>query len=196
MGGSILKTVLLNGAGAGNALSERGLRAVQSALQETGCQVQAFDLEQRSIEFCKGCFGCWIRTPGECVIDDEGRDVARAYVQNDLVVLYTPITFGGYSSTLKRAVDRLIPNILPHFTLVHGEVHHKRRYRKYPRMAVVGVLAGRDAEEEDIFAVLAERNALNMWAPSYGVVVLHGEQDDAAMRHSVTRCLSRAGVLK
>lgn len=191
-----MKAVLLNGARAGDALPERGLQAIRSALKDIGCEARVFDLEQRTIDFCRGCFGCWIRTPGECVIDDEGRDVARAFVQSDLAVLYTPVTFGGYSSMLKRAVDRLIPNILPHFRLVRGEVHHGRRYRSYPRMAVVGVLAEHDTETEDIFATLSGRNALNMFAPAYGSTVLLGEQDDAAMLRSVAECLGKAGVLK
>jgi hypothetical protein len=46
---------------------------------------------------CLGCFGCWLKTPGMCVEDDAGRQVARAIVQSDTTVLYTPATFGGYS---------------------------------------------------------------------------------------------------
>jgi multimeric flavodoxin WrbA len=45
-------------------------------------------------------------TPGECVIKDAGCDVARDVSHSDLVILLTPMSFGGYSSELKKAVDR------------------------------------------------------------------------------------------
>jgi len=46
---------------------------------------------------------------------------------SELVVLLTPITFEGYCSELKKAVDRVIPLILPYFLFVRHEVHHIRR---------------------------------------------------------------------
>ena len=45
----------------------------------------------------------------------------------DLVIYLTPVTFGGYSSELKRMVDHQIQNISPFFTSVQGEIHHQRR---------------------------------------------------------------------
>lgn len=72
-----------------------------------GWEVEPFILHDMEIHHW-GCFGCWVQTPGVCVIDDAGRDVARAVIQSDLAVFLIPVTFGGYSSELKKAVDRLI----------------------------------------------------------------------------------------
>ena len=81
---------------------------------------------------CIGCFGCWVQTPGECLIDDAARQIAPAIIGSDLVIYLTPVTFGGYSSELKKALDRCICLILPFFTKIDGEMHHKPRYDRYP----------------------------------------------------------------
>ncbi len=58
--------------------------------------------------------------PGECARDDDGRRVAREVIRSNLAVFLTPVTFGGYSSVLKGAVDRLIPLGSPFFARVGG----------------------------------------------------------------------------
>jgi len=41
----------------------------------------------------------------------------------------TPITFGGYSSSLKKnGGSSKIQNVLPFFQQVNGETHHQKRY--------------------------------------------------------------------
>jgi len=51
-------------------------------------------LSNRTLGSCTGCFQCWLKTPGLCVIDDDGRLLAGKFIQSDLVVLLTPVTFG------------------------------------------------------------------------------------------------------
>jgi hypothetical protein len=100
--------------------------------------VEPHVLRDLEIAFCVGCFGCWERNPGECLVDDAARDLARAMIQSELVVYLTPVTFGGYSSQLKKAVDRVICLLHPHFTKVHNETHHIARCARYPRLLGVG----------------------------------------------------------
>lgn len=120
-----------------------------------------------------------MQTPGVCVIDDAGRDVARAFIQSDLVIFLTPVAFGGYSSELKKAVNRLICVLSPFFVKIEGEVHHRPRYERYPRLVGVGVLPQADAESERIFTTLVGRNAINMHAPAHaGGVVLSSQGAD------------------
>jgi len=47
------------------------------------------------IAACVGCFGCWVKTPGNCVIDDYGRETTRKAIQSDLMVGLIPVTFGA-----------------------------------------------------------------------------------------------------
>lgn len=125
------------------------------------------------------------------MVADAAAGVAKAYVQADLVALLTPVRFGGYGYHLKKAVDRLIPNTSPMFTLLHGEVHHVRRYRSNPSIVGVGVLPGPDPEGEAIFARVVERNALNMRAPRHAAVTIQTSWGAEETREALRAALAR-----
>lgn len=159
-------------------------------LRIAGFAPEVLPLRDLDIAPCQGCFGCWIRTPGECVIADAGHDVAKAVIRSDLTVFLTPVTFGGYSSELKKAVDRLISLISPLFRRVGGEVHHRSRYRRYPRLLGLGLLGRPDPEAERIFANHIARNAINLWSPAHAAGVVYADQDKSALQARVRGLLS------
>jgi hypothetical protein len=178
--------------GLGDGVDTRGAgEIVTDTLECEGWSVAALALREIDIAPCLGCFGCWIRTPGVCVIDDAGRDVARQMMHSDLLVYLTPLTFGGYSSELKKAVDRSIPNLSPFFRLVKGEVHHAKRYPRYPRLAGIGICADRraDPDEEELFETLVRRNAVNLHAPADAACVICVTEDDDITRRRIERAL-------
>jgi len=173
----------------------RGAGEVASdALRRGGWQVTGLPLREIEIAPCLGCFGCWMKTPGVCVIDDAGRDVARRMVQSDLLVYLTPLTFGGFSSELKKAIDRSIPNLSPFFRLVRGEVHHARRYARYPRLVGIAVSADgkADPDEEELFDTLVRRNAINLHAPAHATCVVGTVDDDEVRRRRIEWALAEA----
>ncbi|MFP4345169.1 MAG: flavodoxin family protein [Anaerolineales bacterium] len=174
-----MKATILNG-----ALQEGEMDLYNEALTDElaarGWEVATIPLRERKIGYCVGCFGCWTKTPGVCVIEDDAQDVGRRMIQSDLVVFLTPISFGGPSSALKRTLDRQICLLSPFFTLVDGEIHHKKRYERYPRLLSVGVQAERDEAAADIFTTWAERAAINLWAPAVAVGVLEEQDEDGA----------------
>ncbi len=157
-----MKATVLNGClddqEFGNAFHETVLAELASA----GYNAIPYILREEKIAPCMGCFVCWIKTPGICVMDDAARRIAQDVVQSDVLIYITPVTFGGYSSELKKALDRNIPIILPFFQKIKGEIHHKARYDHYPNLLVIGYLDKPNPEYEETFNFLAERNALNM----------------------------------
>jgi len=167
-----MKTIILDGSKTGDSSLATINREVTMKLEEKGWEVENIHLCEEKISTCIGCFGCWLETPGECIIKDKGQEIAKKVVQSDLLVLLTPITFGGYSYQLKKMVDRLIPNILPFFAKINGEIHHQARYEKNPNLLAIGYLPQRDAECEKIFTKLIQRNAINMHCPSYHAEVI------------------------
>jgi len=160
-------------------------------LRDRDWRVDRLALAGLEIAPCLGCFGCWVKTPGVCVIDDAGRDVARRMIRSDLLVFLTPLTFGGYSSELKKAIDRSIPNILPYFRLVRGEVHHVRRYPRAPRLLGLGVVERGpvDPDEEELLETLIHRNAINFHAPADGSCVVAQSDDDERTRRTIERAV-------
>jgi len=135
---------------------------VEEVLKQVGCEVQTIVLNSDEIKPCIGCFGCWVRTPGLCVItNDCANEISRVFMRSDAVVLLTRITYGGFTSDLKAFLDRSIPNILPYFEMYRGKMHHRMRYDRFPWWIAVGY--GESLESElEIFRELSERNALNL----------------------------------
>jgi multimeric flavodoxin WrbA len=161
-----MKALVLNGMRKNDPDIEDLYNYLTDELRDSGWEVTSILLKDINISHCLGCFGCWIRTPGECVINDYSREITRIAIQSDLLLFFTPITFGGYSSELKKAVDRLIPNLMPFFKKVEGEIHHVQRYEKRFSLIVVGFLERHNDEKIQIFKSLVDRNSLNM-APPY-----------------------------
>lgn len=161
-----MKALILNG----EIKEENGLiminKLIEEILLQQGYEVESILLHEKQIGECLGCFGCWIRTPGICVINDYGRILIETIINMDAVIYLTPVVYGGYSSELKKVLDRIIPLILPFFKKVEGEIHHKERYKDYPEIIALGVMLEEDNEMKEIFNSLIKRNSLN-WYNSF-----------------------------
>jgi multimeric flavodoxin WrbA len=174
-----MKATILSGALPGDSFVDAAGIALQDALEAEGWTVTPWTLRDERIAYCLGCFECWTKTPGLCRIDDAGRDVAANVIGSDLTIYLTPITFGGYASELKKAVDRTICLISPFFTRIDGEVHHRARYAGYPDLLGVGVLPAPHPDQEQIFHTLIGRSAINMHAPAHNSAVIYRSQEPA-----------------
>jgi multimeric flavodoxin WrbA len=189
-----MKALVLNGSntekGAVNTVSDY----VVDFLRINGHEVDVMSLRNEKIASCLGCFGCWLKTPGECIIKDAGRELPRKVIRSDLVFLLTPVTFGMYSSELKKAMDRFpCPILLPFFTKINGEIHHAKRYDKYPKLVAVGVLPNPDEESESTFGTLVDRNGINLHTTAISSIVYSSDKPDV-IKEKVISTLSRAGV--
>ncbi len=176
-----MNALILNGTHPGDGELDRVAVAVRQELVAVGLRTRALVLHQTPIAYCQGCFECWTKTPGVCKTSDAGREVAAAFIASDLVTFLTPVTFGGYSSELKKALDRIIGLVMPFFMRIDGEMHHRPRYERYPALVALGVLPAPQAEDERIFHTLVQRNAINMHAPWHASrVVYRGDAEPAA----------------
>lgn len=174
-----MKVVLLNGSNNKNSPEYMVVSSFILKLKENNWSVKSYDLFQEEVATCIGCFGCWLKTPGECVLSDIGQEIIKDAAQADLLILFTPVTFGGYSFHLKKVVDRLIPNILPFFTKINGEIHHKLRYKSMPKFMVFGSVAAEETglNNKKTFKALVKRNAINFHAPKYAVEIINHNDD-------------------
>lgn len=173
-----MKAIILDGSPANDASGERANKIVTTQLIARGWEVKNIRLRETKIGNCAGDFFCWIRKPGICNVADENRDIARAIIHSDLFVYLTPVTFGGYSSTLKRMVDHQIQNISPFFAQIDGETHHQKRYSKYPDFLAVGWMDAPNKQLEAVFSNLTNRNAINFYAKTAVTGVIMTSQTD------------------
>lgn len=182
-----MNVVIFHGGSQHDAALEGIHTQLCEALRARGWTVETKRLETMTIRSCTGCFGCWLRTPGECLQADDGREIPKAFAKNDAVIYLSPISFGGYSSLLKTAIDRLIPFASPLFRVVDGEIHHLKRYPKSPGYFAIGWQARPDQEEADVFLRLVERNVRNTRPPSHAVLVLHPAQTPAEQQAQIAQ---------
>lgn len=128
-----------------------------------------FDLSSLKIAGCMGCFGCWTRTPGRCVIRDDAPRVYSCMAASDVVLYVSRLRYGGYDTVMKTMLERAIP-VQQAFIRIHcGETHHVQR-SVVPKRATFLVYGAGDEEECDIFRQLVARNARNMSFESYEIV--------------------------
>jgi len=191
-----MKTLVLNGSLIDDDTLDLVYQATLDRLDDLESEIDTYILHETKIASCLGCFKCWIKTPGICVNDDAGREIAMKVMESNLVVYLTPVTFGGYSSELKKAVDRTLPNILPFFMKHKGETHHRPRYDRYPGICIFGVLPELDEESERIFRALVERNAWNFHTPFFDVDVILASQTPEQIKGEVKALLRNVGAEK
>ena len=191
-----MDALILNGMETVTTTSADLIEAIKTELDERKIRCTVIDLKDQDIAHCRGCFDCWVKTPGKCVIDDFGRDVAKMVIQSDMVFYLSPVTFGGYSSALKKALDRNICLVLPYFIKVKGEYHHKKRYNTYPRLIGIGTLENHDDRKEQLFKTLIARNALNMHSSHHASDVIYDKQESDVISATVNNLLVEVEVLK
>ena len=170
-----MKTLILDGSHA----NDPQVLNISNALRKHLPDAETIIVREQKIGNCAGDFFCWVRNPGMCNTDDDNRIIAAKIIQSDLIIYLTPVTFGGYSSTLKRMVDHQIQNISPFFANINGEVHHQKRYKRYPNMLTIGWMNEPNVQAEAIFRHLVHRNALNMYAKTSACGLVIGTQPQA-----------------
>ena len=162
---------------------------VGDAIESIGYKYDLIDLSQKSIKKCQGCFSCWVKTPGECIIKDDSQEICRKIITSDILVLLSPIVFGGYSSCVKYSLDRIIPLISPFFARYNGEIHHLPRYEIYPRLLGIGIQKNQNEEEIQISSNLVVRNSINLHSPIVNSIVLKDSDTETVVKKMVIESL-------
>lgn len=161
---------------------------VKRFLAGRGFEIAEKRLAREELAYCVGCFGCWVKTPGECVIGDGMRDINRAAMTSDVAVYLCPVVFGQFSANIKSALDRWIPNILPFFMVrPDGSTIHPARYKTNPRLVMIGY--GEDLSNEDaqLFADITKNHRQN------GEVLIYTGDDEQLAAELNSIPLTKAG---
>jgi len=163
-------------------------RLLRAFFVEKGFETEETQIGRGDLAFCMGCFGCWVKKPGECVIGDSMAKLNCDEMNSDVVIFLSPVVFGQFSANIKNAVDRWLPNMLPFFqTRADGSTMHPPRYSDYPRQIMIGYgdsLSERDAQ---LFSDITKKHRSN-------VEVLIWKDNDAEMTEAFEKIsLKREG---
>ena len=130
---------------------------IEQYTNEDDILVNACDIHR----YCIGCFGCWLKTPGKCIIKDGFEDMGKRLSQVNEFILISKATFGSYSSAVKNVLDRSISYVLPFFEIRNGEMHHGERYHN--ALTISALFYGPMTEQEKRTAQNRVRaNAVNL----------------------------------
>jgi len=127
-------------------------------------------LGDKSITACIGCWSCWVKTPGRCVMRDQMAECYPDYVNSDTVILLMNTAQGFISHQAKAFLDRTIPHFHPYIELVDGECHHVARYKGYPDMVSYYDTDGLTKQEEQVIEDYLYRTAYHFKSKAYRIV--------------------------
>ena len=98
----ILSTSLRNGSNS-KALADE----FKNGAMESGHYVEMISLEDKSINFCRGCLTC--QKTRKCIINDDANSIVEKMLTFDSIVFATPIYFYEMSGQMKTLLDRTNP---------------------------------------------------------------------------------------
>lgn len=153
---------------------------------EENKDIKYIDLSSMKIANCVGCFGCWTKTPGKCVIRDDATKVYPFIAESSSAIYVSHIKYGGYDSVMKTMLERAIP-IQQAFIRIHqGETHHVQR-NVVTKDAIIIAYGDTDREEQEIFRQLAERNARNMSFGKYKIVFVKEQEVEKTVKNELKK---------
>jgi NAD(P)H-dependent FMN reductase len=170
-----MKAVILDGSENENSVAG----TVRESLEKRGVGFLYFKLKEADIRPCRSCGSCGLRTPGRCVQKDDMPSILRAMAEHKLFVYITPVRFGGYSSQLKKAIDRTMPLGEPFYMVKNGHLLHPMRYGEKFILGI-GLSETFSPDAEANFRLLVSRNAMNMQS-NYQVLTIQPAGDPAAL---------------
>jgi len=142
---------------------------------QAGAEVENIFLAKNKINPCRGCFACWIKTPGVCVIKDDTAGLIEKFISSDVVVFATPLYVDNVTGIMKNFMDRIIPAVDPHFEKdAGGECVHVARSDKIPELVVISNCGFPEQSHFQVLELLFRRMARNMRTRVIGEIYRSG----------------------
>ena len=122
-----MKILVLNGSPKKKSDTFRMTEAFLKGMNRNGeHEVDVIHVIEKDIAPCRGCFGCWERMNGHCVIQDDQNGILDLYRNADVIIWSFPLYCYGMPSHLKALLDRTIPLVkMKMERLPDGTVRHE-----------------------------------------------------------------------
>jgi len=137
---------------------------------------QVFSARKKMAKCC-GCFGCWLKSPGICIMHDGTESLGKLIACCDEFIIISKSLYGGFGKEIKNALDRSISFLLPFFEVRNREQHHQIRYSKSGKLKAY--IYNSDEVSETDKATLTEitrANCINMNKNDYETVFINDVQ--------------------
>lgn len=101
------------------------------------CEVNTIDIYSLDIKPCRGCFECWHKTPGICVIRDDMAECLEILIEADLIIWSFPLYHFSMPAKGKMFLERTLPTILPELVKTPSGCVHPSRYDKEQKVVLI-----------------------------------------------------------
>ncbi len=129
-----------------------------------------------NINYCKGCFNCWIKSPMKCIFNDKCKDTSKYFLTANDIIIISKNIYGSFSSKVKQILERNIGYVYPFFTIREKEIHHKMRNNNKPNVIVI--FYGNISKNDKILHnELLKRNKINFNYNNYKIFYCNNEND-------------------
>lgn len=136
-----------------------------------GAETEEVMLADYEIRPCMGCFHCWMKTPGHCVIQDDVAELLEKLVASDVAVYATPLYVDNVSGIMKNFMDRHIPLFDCHFDKdANGECCHPARFGKPDAFVALSNAGFPEQSHFQVLRLLFRRFARNARAGLVGEI--------------------------
>ena len=125
-----MNILLINGSPKGKRsntyrLSREFVEGVSEAADSVCEELTVSDMDIRP---CLGCFSCWSKTEGECVVKDDMKTVLDKLLWADIVIWSFGLYYFNVPGKLKTLIDRQLPLALPFMVSESETGSHPSRY--------------------------------------------------------------------
>jgi multimeric flavodoxin WrbA len=115
-----MKVIIFNGSHRGDkGNTQVMIDAFMEGVSEAGGQVESVVLKNKKILPCEGCYACWLKTPNQCIHDDDMPELLGKFMDADAVAFATPLYIFTMTGLMKVFMDRLIAWGDPHMERVN-----------------------------------------------------------------------------
>lgn len=118
------------------------LQSFLEGARQAGAETETLYLRNYRIGHCLGCFGCWFKTPGRCIQEDDMTgELYERFLAADVAVLASPLYHFNLNARMKAFIERTLPMILPEFVDRGARTGHPLRVPHIPRIVALSVCA-------------------------------------------------------
>ncbi|KXL54115.1 2-amino-4-deoxychorismate dehydrogenase [Anaerotignum neopropionicum] len=122
-----MKVLVFNGSPKGEHSNTMHLtRAFLKGAAWTDAEI--VDVANANVKGCLGCFACWNKTPGKCIINDGMAEILDKIIAADVIVWSFPLYYFSVPGGLKNLIDRQLPLNLPFMAEGVESGGHPSRY--------------------------------------------------------------------
>ena len=123
--------------------------------QNANINIEEMSLYNKNMHPCLGCFSCWNKTPGKCVLNDDMKEILPKLLSADIIIWSFPLYYYNVPGPLKTFMDRQLPLSLPFMAKDTTCGGHPSRYENKPQKHIVISTCGFYTTKENYDAVNA-----------------------------------------